>query len=319
MPVISRVVKPATHRGKKALQEKEPKLIEDAKQTLLIKGSHTSQIVADYLKDLYHLKKPNVQMMQKKNDILPFEDITPIEKFCTKLNASLFMFISHNKKRPNNFIIGRTHEHTLLDMVEFGIENYKGLKEFKVPKITEGIKPLLVFNGELFETNKIYSGTRNLLVDMFQRESAKNIRLQGLEHVLSFTAVETKILMRSYRVLLKKSNTRIPRIELEEIGPRADLIYRRTKFASEDHFKQACKKPKELKVTKKKNITKDTLGTTFGRIHIGAQNIQSLQTRKMKGLKKTMAERKSEQRKRKNPEDGAKDAKRLKSTESSTD
>lgn len=54
--------------------------------------------------------------------------------------------------------------------------------------------------------------------------------------------------MTFFRVLLKKSSTRIPRIELEEIGPRADLICRRNKFASEDLFKQACKRPKALKV-----------------------------------------------------------------------
>lgn len=41
---------------------------------------------------------------------------------------------------------------------------------------------------------------------------------------------------------------RTPRIELEEIGPRADLVCRRNKFASEDLFKRACKKPKALKV-----------------------------------------------------------------------
>lgn len=52
----------------------------------------------------------------------------------------------------------------------------------------------------------------------------------------------------TFRILLKKSDTRIPRIELEEIGPRADLLCRRNKLASEDLFKQACKKPKELKV-----------------------------------------------------------------------
>lgn len=50
------------------------------------------------------------------------------------------------------------------------------------------------------------------------------------------------------RILLKKSDTRIPRIELEEIGPHADLVCRRNKLASEDLFKQACKKPKALKV-----------------------------------------------------------------------
>ncbi|XP_043255240.1 ribosome production factor 2 homolog isoform X1 [Colletes gigas] len=293
MPVINRVVKPTTHRGKRAILKKEPKLIEDAKQTLCFKGKNTSQIVVDFMKDLYNFKKPDAILMQKKNDILPFEDITFVEKFSSKYNASLFMIALHNKKRPHNFVMGRMYEHTLLDMIEFGVENYRGLKSFKVPQISEGIKPLLVFNGELFENNSELVRIKNLFVDMFQREVVENIRLQGLEHVLSFTAVENKILLRSYRILLKKSNCRTPRIELEEIGPRADLLCRRTKLASEDLFKRACKKPKELKVKKKKNVSKDNFGATFGRIHIGAQNINSIQTRKMKGLKKSMAEKKT--------------------------
>ncbi|XP_029178415.1 ribosome production factor 2 homolog [Nylanderia fulva] len=296
MPIINRI-KPVTHKGKKALIKKEPQLVENAKETLCLKSKNNSQLVIDFMKDLYDLKKPNAQMMQKKNDILPFENIVPVEKFASKYEASLFMMVSHNKKRPHNFMIGRMYEHTLLDMVEFGVENYKGLKDFKVEKITVGIKPLLVFNGELFENNYEFGRIKNLLIDMFQREVVEKIRLQGLEHVLSFTAVENKILLRSYRVLLKKSNTRIPRIELEEIGPRADLLCRRNKFASEDLFKQACKKPKELKIKKKKNISKDTLGTTFGRIHIGTQNIDRLQTRKMKGLKKTLSEKNAQKRK----------------------
>jgi len=73
------------------------------------------------------------------------------------------------------------------------------LKDFKVEKITSGIKPLLIFNGELFESNHEYGRIKNLLVDMFLREEVQKIRLQGLEHVLSFTAVENKILLRSYR------------------------------------------------------------------------------------------------------------------------
>lgn len=64
-------------------------------------------------------------------------------------------------------------------------------------------------------------------------------------------------------------------------------------------MKEACRKPKELKVAKKKNISTDKLGTTHGRIHIGKQDINKLQTRKMKGLKKTAAERKAEKAKMK--------------------
>lgn len=57
----------------------------------------------------------------------------------------------------------------------------------------------------------------------------------------------------------------------------------------------------------KKNISEDTFGTTYGRIHIGAQNINSIQTRKMKGLKKTFSEKKnSQKRKIADDNDGAK-------------
>ncbi|KAG5325887.1 RPF2 factor, partial [Pseudoatta argentina] len=204
MPAVNRITKSITHKGKKAILKKELKLIENAKE--------------------YDLKKPNVQMMKQKNDVLPFEDITPIEKFAFKYDASLFMIATHNKKRPHNLIMGRMYEHMLLDMIEFGVDNYKGLKDFKVEKISSGIKPLLIFNGELFESNCEYGRIKNLLIDMFLREEVQKIRLQGLE---------------------------------------------------------------EIKVKTKKNISKNTFGTTYGRIHIGAQNIIGIQTRKMKGLKKT--------------------------------
>ncbi len=38
-----------------------------------------------------------------------------------------------------------------------------------------------------------------ILLDFFRGEQAENIRLQGLEHVLNFTAVDGKVYMRSYR------------------------------------------------------------------------------------------------------------------------
>lgn len=70
-------------------------------------------------------------------------------------------------------------------------------------------------------------------------------------------------------------------------GPRLDLSLRRTKLASEDLMKHACRKPKELKVHKKQNVSIDGLGTKHGRIHVGKQEINKLQTRKMKGLRKS--------------------------------
>ncbi|KAK2114201.1 rRNA-binding ribosome biosynthesis protein rpf2 [Saguinus oedipus] len=155
--------------------------------------------------------------------------------------------------------------------------------------------------------------------------AVSNIRLAGLEYVLHFTALNGKIYFRSYnmtsfitkptlaskntfqhhgsdvdtlsgviswnQLLLKKSGCRTPRIELEEMGPSLDLVLRRTHLASDDLYKLSMKMPKALKPKKKKNISHDTFGTTYGRIHMQKQDLSKLQTRKMKGLKKRPAER----------------------------
>lgn len=99
-------------------------------------------------------------------------------------------------------------------------------------------------------------------------------------------------MIRSYKISLKKSGQKTPRIELEEIGPSMDFSIRRTKIASKDLYKAAHKKPAELKVTKKKNVTRDGLGNVHARVHIDKQVINKLQLRKMKGLRKTPEEKK---------------------------
>ena len=91
------------------------------------------------------------------------------------------------------------YEHQTLDMVELGIEAYKGLKEFQTQKVTLGIKPCLLFAGELFEHNHEYKRIKSLFVDIFKRENVEAVRLQGLEHVIMLTAAADKIFFRSYR------------------------------------------------------------------------------------------------------------------------
>uniref|UniRef100_A0A8D2CV75 Ribosome production factor 2 homolog n=1 Tax=Sciurus vulgaris TaxID=55149 RepID=A0A8D2CV75_SCIVU len=143
---------------------------------------------------------------------------------------------------------------------------------------------MLIFAGDAFDATEDYRRLKSLLIDFFRGPTVSNIRLAGLEYVLHFTALNGKIYFRSLQ--LKKSGCRTPRIELEEMGPSLDLVVRRTHLASDDLYKLSMKMPKALKPKKKKNISHDTFGTTYGRIHMQKQDLSKLQTRKMKGLKK---------------------------------
>lgn len=185
-------------------------------------------------------------------------------------------------------------------MVELAVKKFKGLHDFKVEKISTHVKPCIVFNGYKWKLTEELRRLRNLLLDTFHKETVDAIRLQGIEHVISFTVSDDlTIYMRSYKVLFKKSGQKTPRIELEEIGPSVNFSIRRTKIASADLYKTALKKPASTRVVPKKNVTRDELGNVHGRVHIDKQNVMSLQTRKMKGLKKTPEEKKAERKQKK--------------------
>ena len=221
--------------------------------------------------------------------------------------------------------MGRMYDYQLLDMVELGLENFKSLQDFKNSKIASGSKPCLMFAGEPFaDTTKAefqrYDNTfvcvplfifcssrlKSLLIDFFRGPEVDNVRLAGIEHVLQFTAVDNKVLMRSYRINLQKSGTKYPRVEMEEIGPSFDLVLRRTQLASEDLFKTACKQVKNVRGVKKiKNMSEDVFGNKMGRLHVPSQEIKKIQTRKVKALKESKEEKVEEIKKKKEKAENA--------------
>ncbi|XP_057305757.1 ribosome production factor 2 homolog [Hydractinia symbiolongicarpus] len=284
--MASQVSKPKTQRGKRFLLNRDAKLEENTKTVMLIRGGKTSEMVTQAMRDIHALKKPNATMFHRKNILRPFEDQSSLEFFSQRSDASLMVFGSHSKKRPHNLVFGCFYDFHMLDMFELGIERYQPISEFKAHKVTVGTKPCLLFSGEEFENKIEYRRLKSLFIDFWRGEKVENIRLQGLEHILQFTACEDKIYLRSYRVLLKKSGLKTPRVEVEEIGPSFNFALRRTRLATESLYKQSLRQPKALKPRKVKNVEHDVFGTKTGRIHMQKQDLETLQTRKMKGLKR---------------------------------
>jgi len=270
---------------RRALKKREPKIVEDSKLTMIVKGQKTSLAVKEALADLAKLKAPNVMKYSKRNPIRPFDDASALEFFAERSDASLFAFGSHSAKRPNNLIFGRFFNYRMLDMVEFGIENFQSMQSFKEPKQNLGSRTCIIFQGEEFDNDSTYKEISNILLDFFADRPTDLVNLACLDHVIVFTSQPKKILMRHYTTILKKSGSRIPRVELAEIGPSMDLVLRRQRFASGDLKTMANTHHVVKKSKSKKNIGRDDLYQQIGNIHIGSQNMHEMRQKLPKSLR----------------------------------
>ncbi|KNZ81891.1 Ribosome production factor 2 like protein, partial [Termitomyces sp. J132] len=312
--------KPKNARSKRAMEARLPKEVEDPRTAIFVKGTHTGETLNAVMKDLMALKRPHGISFSKKNSIYPFDSnttsISSLEFWAVKNDASLFLVGQSTKKRPNGLTFIRMHDNQVLDMMEVGVDSWAGMDSFKTPKSTPGHKPLMHFASELFDTHPRYIQAKSMLMDFFNGEVVDSICLTGLEHVISVSCAPTpaslnsatataqhssapedtsslpKIHIRTYTTRLLSSGTRIPRVELTPMGPNLDLSLRRHKTADPDLMKQALKRPKLKKADvesglgkKQKNMEVDEMGDLRGRVHIAKQDLNKLQTRKMKGLK----------------------------------
>lgn len=156
---------------------------------------------------------------------------------------------------------------------------------------------MLLFAGTPFEspvTNE-YTLLKSFFTDFFKGEPADKVDVEGLQYIVSISARDTvdgeeskpSVHLRVYLIRTKKSGQKLPRVEVEEMGPRMDFRVGRVKEADESILKEALKRSRGSTERPKKNISTDIVGDKMGRIHLGRQDLKELQTRKMKGLKRS--------------------------------
>jgi ribosome production factor 2 len=160
------------------------------------------------------------------------------------------------------------------------------------------------FSSELFDSHPRYIQLKAVLMDMFNGQVIDSICLSGLEHVVSVTIAPTppdlnsastslpRVHVRTHMFKMFSSGVKTPRAELEPMGPHFDFVLRRNREADEDMIKAALKKPKIAKKDlesglgkKRKNLEVDEMGDLRGRVHVGRQNLDKLQPKKVKALR----------------------------------
>lgn len=302
-----KVPKARVHRY---LKSTEAKIVEGAKTTLLLKGIKCSQAMATVLKDLRSMQAPHVKLLTKKNAIVAFDTQgqQSLEFLTTKNDASLFVMASHNKKRPNNLVLGRTFDHQILDIMELGVLRYKSLQDYggSVPKKRIGSKPLLLFQGDLWSHDATYGKLQNLLIDLYRGDPVEKLVASGVDHIIVVSVAQSNnsseskpiIHQRTYFVKLKKNpnGTRIPVPYLQSCGPDMDFQVRRTQFADSDLWKASLKQPHAAKKRAVKNQSTNIFGETVGRLHLERQHVDKMQGRKSKALRRAEKQEKEEER-----------------------
>ena len=192
----------------------------------------------------------------------------------------------------------RLFEYKVLDMIELMVDDTSArtMRQFKGAKPAVGLKPMICFSGSVWESpvQTNFTLAKSLLLDFFKGEDVKQVDVTGLQYMIHISADEEvdgqakpQIHVRAYMIKTRRSGSRLPRVQVEEMGPRVDFRIGRVKQPEEAMLKEAMKRPKTSQAKTKKNIETDAIGDKLGRIHMGRQDLTKLQTRKMKGLKRS--------------------------------
>ncbi|KAF6004736.1 rRNA-binding ribosome biosynthesis protein rpf2 [Cyanidiococcus yangmingshanensis] len=183
-----------TKAGKRALERRAPKLEENPKRLLVLRASKTSQTAVDGVRALACMKKPLVTVLNKRNEIRPFEvgGEASLEFLLQKSDCSLFVLATHQKKRPHGLILGRSYDSRVLDMIEVGIESLETKDQVRAavkPMASVGTKPCLCFLGDAWSAEPHGQRLRNFFLDFFRAYDLSAVNLAGIDRAIVLVAV----------------------------------------------------------------------------------------------------------------------------------
>jgi len=290
---------PVTRKGRKVVESRQSQVHEPSKKSLFMKGSKASVYVQSLLKELHCIRKPNSAYLSSRGqaNCHPIEDPQTAEYLCQKNDCSLFCLGSSNKKHPFRLVFGRMFADSIFDTYEFDVEAYRPRSEFPaVPAAALGSKPLVVVQGPAFEASELNRNVKNILADFFCGPKAPQLCLQGIDHAIVLTAVDSagaspiSVRFRHYRLDYVKTDTDLPRVEMRELGPSFDLRLGRHKQPDAERIKLSMKVPKEVTGVAKKNVSTNVLGEKRGRVFVDSQDLTKLHTPHHHGTKRRKVE-----------------------------
>lgn len=247
-------------RAARAMRAREPKLVENDRNLLGLRGPSSSALGVSVLRDLLSLKNPHTRMLGRKNDIRPLEDASSLEFLCERNDCSAFAYTSSSKKRPHNVILGRLFDGHVLDMFELGTNDFADMTMFRGPKKRLGSAPAFIFQGDAWTRDVVLARLQNTILDVWGSRNMTHLSLEGLDHVIVLSAVEDAaagaaaggdgsaafrgaLHWRTYTLAFSNAGGPTPKVDLSSMGPSIDFTLRRFQLASDSLYKSARQQP----------------------------------------------------------------------------
>ena len=168
------------------------------------------------------MRKEYSKKLGKKNKMdSVFKDAHTVEYFCEKNNTSLFGYTSDTKKRPMNLVLGSLFNHKILDMFEFEVVNYVPMEYFsKDVKIASCMKPVVIFQGDVFETDFQLERMRKYFLDLLRLHNVDEVSINDLRRIVIISAGEDKeIKLRAFQVEGPINEYSLDKLSMTEVGP----------------------------------------------------------------------------------------------------
>jgi len=296
------VGKAKTHKGRLYLKSKEAKIVEDSKNCAFINSNKSNEILRMALCDLFISRRDFAKKLGKKNDIKDvFTSPETIEFLSERNNCALFTTVTDLKKRPMNLIMGNLFESKILDLFEFEITNFLPIEFFKDIHVDSCMKPLVIFQGDVFETDFEFARIKKFFFEFFKLYDITDLNVSVLKRLVILSAAGDKIIkIRCFELNDFNEFSIKEHMQMKETGPSFDLKVRRIKLANQDMYKLACRQPKEKSKYKSKNESTNVLGEKRGRVYMTSQDLNKMSL-------KQYGKRLARKRKTKEDKDGAKE------------
>jgi ribosome production factor 2 len=187
-----------------------------------------------------------------------------------------------------NLALGSLFDNKILDSFEFEVTNFIPIEYFsKDIEVDSYMKPVIVFQGDLFETDFELDRLRKFMLDFFRIKDLEEVDISDLRRVVVISVAEDRELkIRNFQTSKVNEYNFKDHLSLTEIGPSLNLKIRKIQLALEDTYKKALIQPKELKPKKVKNVERDILGNKKGRLHMGRQDLKQMALKKYKKILK---------------------------------